>query len=165
MDTINIYYIRRQIEESVLYVDKPSPYLLKGVNKMASMFYNFGLNDQDLIKAQVAHLKAHMKKHLASRDERKIRTYILKALESWDPRLAMCHPAADVLVEGMMVLRNEFGYKCKVLHDGNIQFRSGRNTLIETNYHGKDKTTYPEVAANIGFAIKYMPRHLMSDDE
>ncbi len=131
---------------------------------MAELFYNFGLKDQDLIQAQINHLRAHMQKHIAARDERKIRTYILKALESWDPRLAIFHPAAEILVQAISILRNEFGYKVKVLEDGNIMFHSGRNTVIPTEFHGKSDE-YPRCAANIGFAIKYMPKRLIDAEE
>jgi hypothetical protein len=130
-----------------------------------AMFYNFSHTDQDLIDAQVDHLKKHMGKYIAAHDEKGIRKYVLSAFDSWDPRLAMIHPGVDIIVKGMKMLREEFGYKLRVLPDGNIEFKSGRNTYISTQFHGKKKDEIPECAKSIWFHLKHRPMKVMEDYE
>jgi hypothetical protein len=129
------------------------------------VFYNFAHKDPELVQAQVNHLTEKIRKHIADGDERKLREYILRSFDSWNPAVALVHPGILAIAEGMKVLRDKYGYKLRPLVDGNLEFHSGRNTLISTRFAGKDIEMYPEVAKNLGFHIKHAPRHLMSEDE
>ena len=127
-------------------------------------FYNFAYKDPEIVEGQVNHFREHIRKHIASRDEKRIREYILRAFDSWSPKVALVHPALMYIAEGMKVLREEFGYHLRPLVDGNLEFHSGRSTVISTKYTGMDIERYPECAKNLGFAIKHMPRHLMEEE-
>lgn len=135
-------------------------------------FFNFNLDDMEVVNAQIDVLEKKFRKWKNYSDglqaERKVRVYVMEAVSAfYNPHVKgakayiASHPACDILTKMINWLRDH-GYETVIRTNAGISIKSSRNTFIESRFQKVDEE-WPDCVGLTNVIMSTRNRQLLGD--